>query len=275
VKKKIVLLAIALVLLPVLISTSLAQSATTPLALVNPGFEGEYKVVPGGYAAQGWTTDYKEGTVPPLAATGGGNDPTRRPEFKPIDADQYPNRVAEGERAQVAFAFFGIMDAAFSQSVQVEPGQRVQFSIQGHGWSTNTDNPAHHTGDVWVSLGIGAEGQTWPWEHGIVWTRYDWTPAEYRTYTSRDVTAESSNVTLFILVTNKWATKHNDAYIDDVKAWIVVGESVQPTPVPTQTPCQTPQPCPTSPPNGASCDYDIIRNIVHEELENREPARYP
>ena len=258
--------AFAICLLPI--------SAQGGVTLVNPGFEGEYIVVPGGYAAPGWQTFYKEGTRPPLADTGGGNNPTRRPEFKPIEASQYPNRVAEGQKAQVLFAFYGIMDAALSQQVNVQPGQRVQFSVQGQGWSTNSDDPNKHSGEVYISLGIGAEGQTWPWEHGIVWRRYDWTPAEYKTFNSRDVVAESNRVTLFILVTNKWAVKHNDVYLDDAHAWIVQEGSS--TPQPTLTPWPTPQvtPCPTCAP-GSGCDYGIIRGIVREELANREPAYWP
>ena len=263
---------IAILTLFALVAFVVQATAQGGAVLVNPGFEGEYIAVPGGFAAPGWTTHYREGTVPPLAASGGGSDWTRRPEFKPIDADQYPERVAEGERAQVAFAFFGIMDAAFSQSVQVEKEQRVQCSIQGHGWSTNTDDPSHHTGDVWVSLGIGAEGQTNPWEHGIVWTRYDWTPAEYRTYTSRDVTAQSGEVTLFVLVTNKWAVKHNDFYLDDAECWIVAdGPAPQPTPQPTQIP-PTPQICPTCVPGG-SCDVDYGR--IEQLIADRPPVVWP
>ena len=272
--------------------------STQPLVLTNPGFEGEYVTVPGGYAAYGWASFYTEGKRPPFADTGGGDNPTRRPEFKPILADQYPERVAEGEKAQVLFAFFGIMDAAFSQQVAVEPGQRIQFSVQAHGWSTNTDDPSHNTGDVHVSLGIGAEGQTWPWEHGIVWTRWNWTPAEYRTYTSRAVTAEAERVTLFIRVTNKWASKHNDGYIDAAQAWVVL-DGTQPTPptpepcptcaacpavtpCPTNEPCESGTPCPTpSCPDLPSCppcvslDWERMDELIERKLKEREPAYYP
>jgi len=255
------------------------ESAAVPvgaqeLALVNPGFEGDYVTVPGGYAAYGWATFYKEGTKPPLADFGGGDNPTRRPEFKPIEAKFYPERVADGDKAQVAFAFFGIMDAAFSQQVAVQPGQRVQFSVQGHGWSTDTDDPTQHTGEVYVSLGIGAEGQTWPWEHGIVWRRYNWTLAEYKTYTSREVVAEADRVTLFVLVTNKWAAKHNDFYLDDAHAWIVAdgGDCPECPACPSPEPCPTGTypsipPCPTCPPSGGEgCDENAIAQAVVDAL---------
>ena len=279
-KKKIAFVIIALVLLPALISPALAQSAMQPIELVNPSFEGEYIAVPGGYVASGWQSHYKEGTVPPLAAVGGGSNPTRRPEFKLIDAEQYPERVADGQRAQVAFAFYGIMDAAFSQQVEVELGKGVQLSIEAHGWSTNSDDPNKHSGEVYVSLCIAAEGQTDPWAHGIECTRYLWTPGTYRTYYSRVVTAEAGTVTLIVMTTNKWAVKHNDFYLDNAKAWIVQegGTTPQPTqtPYPTLTPWPTPQvtPCPTCIPGGG-CDYGIIREIIREELANREPVYWP
>ena len=266
---------VSLVALCLCLAVGVSAQGERSLALINPGFEGEYIVVPGGYAAPGWTTHYKEGTRPPLADSGGGGNSTRRPEFKPIDAAQYPNRVAEGERAQVAFAFYGIMDAAFSQQVSVEKDKDIQCSIQGHGWSTNTDDPNKNTGDVHVSLGIGAEGQTWPWEHGIEWTRYDWTPSTYRTYYSRVVTARSSQVTFFILVTNKWAAKHNDFYLDDADCWYVEigGECPAcPTPQPTQTPQPTPEPCPTCVPGSGACNYDVIRDIVGQEVRREIDA---
>jgi len=255
-----------------------AQQSPPPgsveIAMVNPGFEGDYVTVPGGYAARGWTTHFKQGTVPPLATIGGASNPTRRPEFKPILASQYPDRVVEGEKAQVAFAFYGIMDAAFSQQIKVSPGVRVQWALEGEGWSTNTDNPNSNTGDVHISMCIGPEGQTDPWAHGVVCRRYDWT-GEYRTYTSREVVAESDTVTLIVLITNKWALKHNDGYLDASRAWYVPSGTVEtPTPVPTYTPYPTPEPCPTCP-VGQGCDYTIIRGIVREELADREPVHWP
>jgi len=239
--------------------------APSEIQLVNPGFEGDYVTVPGGYAAPGWVTHYTENARPPLAAVGGGSDPTRRPEFKPIDASQYPERVAEGERAQVAFAFYGIMDAAFSQQVSVERGRDLRCSIDAHGWSTNTDDPSQHSGDVWISVGIGAEGQTDPWEHGIEWTRWDWTAAEYRTYQSRVVTAESERVTLFVRVTNKWSVKHNDAYIDAARCWYVDSSGTIPTPEPQPTPT----PCPTCPPcEPGTCNEQAIAQAVVDALHD-------
>jgi len=236
---------------------ALPRATAEQITLVNPGFESPYGAVPGGYVAQGWTSHYRENTLPPLAESGGGSDPTRRPEFKPIEAAQFPNRVAEGERAQVAFAFYGIMDAAFSQQVDVEQDRDVQFSIQAHGWSTNSDDPGQHSGEVYVSLGIGAEGQSWPWEHGIEWTRYEWTPGSYQTYYSRVVTAESERVTLFVLVTNKWSVKHNDVYLDDARCWYVAESGELP-----------PQNCPECPPcEPGTCNEEQIATTVVERLE--------
>jgi len=262
-------LTLGFVVILLLVISLPASAQVSEIALVNPGFENEYVTVPGGYAASGWTTHYKEGTVPPLSSVGGGSNPTRRPEFKPIDAKQYPERVAEGDRAQVAFAFYGIMDAAFSQQVAVEKGKVLRFSVQAHGWSTNTDDPNQHTGDVWLSLGIGAEGQTDPWAHGIEWTRYDWTPATYRTYESRAVTAESSTVTLFILVTNKWATKHNDLYLDDARAWYETGGDCQECP-----PCPECPECQPCPPTG-TFDWEMMRALIDEALRIRPPVMWP
>jgi len=250
-----------------------AETGTNLLA--NPGFEGTYI----SYAAEvrvaeGWRPAYVEGRMgrPGMGISGGSAEGMdfRRPEYKPAEL-AFSYRVRTGQRAQCWFSWSAIHYAGVWQRVKAQPGRWYQLSVYAQSWASNSEDPLQ-SGEMYLSLGIDPTGSEWLERRGIVWTGWQIVPApqslkqeskNWQLYRSLPVQAQGEWISVWIVSSPKWALKHGDIYVDDAAlVEVELGGS-----------CPTPVPCPT--PVGDGCDYEQIRSILHDELLNREPVKWP
>ncbi len=215
-----------------------------PEVQIAPGWRAFYLDNPPSYAA---APDYCQGDV--RCAWG-------RPEFRGVDAIEYPYRVRSGRLSQKYFSWNRQHEAGLYQQVSgITPGTRLRFGVWIQTWScmpassetwnqcptgTLSNNPAPM--HIWV--GIDPTGGTEWWAPTVVRSpegnAYDqWTLFQV------EATAQSDKVTVFIHSRADWVDRtpriNNDVYIDDASLVAI-------TP-PTKTP---PPPPPTSPPGSSS-----------------------
>jgi hypothetical protein len=150
------------------------------------------------------------------------------PEYKPADLNvPPPPRVRSGLRAQQYFTFYSTHAAGIYQRVSVELGRQYCFTIWGHSWSSNDDDP--HTSDspLIQKIGIDPYGGD-SWESGdIIWG----TPTEqYNEYGLFYVCsiAQADRMTVYTYSEPTWASKHNDVYWDDAELRLYESEMAIP-----------------------------------------------
>lgn len=215
----------------------------------NPNFEQPFIQHDNGpiFVAEHWLPFWTLRMPPQEEAQG----PCARPEFKPIDKVTFPYRVHDGDHAQCFFSYHKVMDAGVYQQVEVDQGSIHQFSLFGHGWSTNTNDPNLHDGEMYITLGIDPWGRVDPWERGVIWTNWMWLGPQYVEFRSVPTTANSTKITLFVEVWNKWRLQHNDAYLDSVTLHELDQDII------------------IDPPPVEGCGFDIamVRNVVREEVQ--------
>lgn len=205
-------------------SRAVAEKEATNL-LNNPSFEGQYHayVPPGGHPdcpfgicttaqmAEGWTPWWlshnpeDEGYI------------IRMPEYKP--AAPWANRIHSGANAQQYFTFYSTHRAGFYQRVPVMAGQQYRFSIWGHAWESNDDDPdisdpTHYP--INQRIGIDPTGGTNWNSPSIVWSSPHGQYDEFGFFQVCAI-AQKSNITVFTFSEPKWAAKHNDVYWDDAE----------------------------------------------------------
>lgn len=198
-------------------------SAETNL-LVNPSFEGPYAsyvppvdnpdcplgVCTTAQMADGWTPWWR-------SSSGDPDDTDVNPEYKPAEAEFFPNRVRSGERAQQYFTFYRTHEAGIYQQVSgLTPGETVCFSVWGHAWSAQDDDPISGPEDGWLDQKVGIDptgGTAWD-SDTIVWSdprrQYD----EFGVFGVETV-AQADTITVFTHSAPLWPVKHNDVYWDD------------------------------------------------------------
>jgi hypothetical protein len=201
--------------------------------LANPSFEGDYVYWGGSTnAAPGWTPWSAPGNPPPcIAGQPGCYIPCpsncenckqdygcwwAEAEHKPAGLE-YPERVHTGEKAQQAFTYGRMGEFGVYQAVAVPVGAALRFSVYAQAWQCfrYPDNCAEPD-KMNLRVGIGAQGETDPYSHTIVWS----TPVEsFDHYSLISVTAAAQNgvVTVWTYARPQWnwARDHNDAYWDD------------------------------------------------------------
>ncbi len=127
----------------------------------------------------------------------------------------------------------------------MDPGATYQFDCMAQAWCSDKNDPTVSDGEMYVSLGIDPNGDTDAFSPTVAWS--EWAPvgAQYQRYKSHKVLAGGDRITVFVRAWNKWELSHNDIYIDDAH----LTETAPP------------------PPPGGDVDYDLIRQIVREELD--------
>lgn len=184
-----------------------------------------------------------------------------RPEYR--DAAPYTNRIRNGINAQKYFTFFSLHEAGLYQIVGgVTPGDRLQFNIYMHAWSTNGE-AAVSSEQVGMNMQIGIDplGGANPYAASVVWSPivdyYD----NWGLY-SVEAVAQANTVTVFTRSRPVYALRHNDVYLDDAELIVIDGSGGSgqastprppggptytsgPSPTPSDTPTVTPEP--TSP----------------------------
>jgi hypothetical protein len=230
-----------------------------PNLLDNPSFEGAYRPVVYGEVnvAPGWYPFYCDG-CPPLKPD---QSVMGRPEYKPEDVYNYPDRVHGGELAQVWFSFFRPAQAGVYQVVEILPGFTYQFSIWVQSWSSFDDDPEseldtedQRNASQWA-IRIDPLGGTDPHaaamfvceldgiEHYDSWVEF-----------ACEFESQSSRVTVFVENTRPWGLRNQNSYVDDAylgcydcpdTPFYTPTPIVPQTPGPSPTPTNTPTPSPT------------------------------
>jgi hypothetical protein len=228
------------------------------MELLNPGLEPPFNRQGAGeiFVADKWRAGYNE--VDHVSS--------KRPEWKAETRDVGSGRVLEGATAQKWFWTSGVGEGWVSQVVQgLTPGKFYEFSAHVYVWSSDFDNPDESVkaGKMWCRLGVH------PWgvddandlavEYGAaVVDNYD----KWLTLITFFM-AKSDRAALFLWSSPEHPAKHNDVYWD--KASLVEWE------------CDGGTEPPIEPPEPGECLFDLgaIRDVVREELVNREPVRWP
>ncbi|MCB0029980.1 MAG: hypothetical protein KDE28_18825, partial [Anaerolineales bacterium] len=231
----------ALLLVGLLLAQSRPAAAQTNL-IRNPGFEAPYSAW-GGIGpiqvAHEWTPWWSEQPD--------HNPPWYRPEWKPAEAQFFPNRVLSGERAQQWFTFHASHYAGMYQQVfNVVPGVRYQFSVYAQVWSSVEDDPYPSVlpANPRLQIGIDPTGNWNAFSGDIVWSGEAPMNAviDQWGYMVVEATAQNNVITVFMKTSPDFANKHNDTYWDNANL-IVAGQAppptntpAPPTPIPSDTP---------------------------------------
>lgn len=196
--------------------------------LQNPGFEGPYIAI-NGDSKLTLASNWLPWSLPP----GDSSSINARPEYKRAP----DNRIRSGEAAQEYNTFFATHTGGVYQRVPVAPGTELRFSVFVYVWSSASfANPdvSDDPNDVQVWVGIDPTGGTDGNSALIVWSD----PAEfYDEYRELSVTAlsQSTAVTVFVRSAPQGFVGTNNIYLDDA-ALVALGQTVTPTPPPTNTP---------------------------------------
>jgi len=193
--------------------------------LNNPSFEGEYHayVPPGGHPdcpfgicttaqmAEGWTPWWVSHNPEDE------NHIIRMPEYKA--AAPWQNRIHSGANAQQYFSFHSTHRAGFYQRVPVTPGYQYRFSIWGHAWESNDDDPNVSDPTYYPinqRIGIDPTGGTNWNSPNVLWSSPHGQYDEFGFF-QVCATAQNGHMTVFTFSEPEWAAKHNDVYWDDAE----------------------------------------------------------
>ncbi len=218
--------------------------------LTNPNFEPPYS----DGVANGWSAWYEDS----------GDLCNTRPDTwdfvcRPVwgeEQDWNNHGLTRGGSSQHVGAQYIPWHAGVQQTVNVEPGTRVRFTIQGYSRAANEGVPAPSYGGNWVprmQVGIDPEGRG-NWTQGVTWSGENNGLDSWQTLSIEATVGESGKVTVFTSSHFRRAVPvaHQDSWWDNA-----VLEVVEPPTPPTATPQPTaavpptPVATPTPRPDGA------------------------
>jgi hypothetical protein len=143
-----------------------------------------------------------------------------RPEYKPADGVNYPNRVRSQPSAQVYFKSHGQFRAGLYQQVlNVQTGARLQFSAYGQGWSCQDfsrcgGGVSYNPANMYMRIGIDPHGNTDPNSRHIVWSAY-FNPIDLWEVRCVETEALYHTVTVFLWASPDGPRENQDVYWDD------------------------------------------------------------
>ena len=199
-----------------------------------------------------WTVFYvhDKGFRPPWDAD--NRDGWCEPEVKIIPKQSPfldPLRISEGSHAVKFFTMWRIHQAGLYQTVQVNPGDHLRFTMDAHAWSSNDDNPQTSDGiganaffalegkessdarrNFTFKVGIDPAGGTDPFADTVIWGQGAHVYNAYHTLPAVEAVAQGTHVTVFVMDQVLWRFKHNDAYFDNARLEVVTGPQPQPQP---------------------------------------------
>jgi uncharacterized membrane protein YqjE len=250
-----------------------ATATTTPVIpvtptspnnlLSNPGFEGSYRPVIFGEVnvAPDWEPFYCDEPYMaekcPAPRQGDGNPDDLlmgRPEFKPIDFINYPDRVWEGELAQTWFCFWRTCNAGVWQTFLTVPGEQYEVGAMVESWYNYDDDIPSDLETVddwagsvwWIGIDINSDdGIDNAFDAGLVTCEFPVDPNgsastnhyDNWVHISCKFTAEGTTATVYYGNSRIWPIVNNDNYLDGAYAIQLSGIlDDQPTPTPIATP---------------------------------------
>ena len=267
------------------------------ISLINGGFEGDYIAQDGIpqilVPEQGWRAFWMDRgqALPPWAVPGGSPaELLKRPEYKPLTRDVDEKRVRSGETSQCLFSPYGVLiGGLFTVVDDVPEGAYVEALVHAQSWASAKHNPAwNEGGDMFATVCIDPKGGTDPWSIRLQCAEWTWVPeagsdGNWADVCSPVVKVLEGKVSVFILGHGRWATVHNDLYLDDAEVRLVDGPGgVAPTytPYPTYTayPTYTPKPNETPAPGAGPSLEEIkeaVGTVVTGVVAGRDPVVWP
>jgi len=194
--------------------------------IVNPGLNRPYRAPLAGHeniiVANGWEPWW-------LPSDPEGNQ-ADQPEYNPMLAADFPDRVLDGDASQHWFIMWRRMSAGIYQRINVGAGRRVTARVPFHVWCSQSDDPKRDDGELYMRIGLGRSGGTDPAGADVEWSNWvrgtnDWT------LISLSLITEQDDVTLFVQAWNKWALKHNDIFVDAIEFEVEGDEPAPPPPI--------------------------------------------
>jgi hypothetical protein len=143
-----------------------------------------------------------------------------RPEYKPADGVNFPNRVRSGQSAQAYFKSYGqFLAGLYQQVVNIQPGSRLQFSAWGQGWSCEDFSQcgggvSYNPANMLMRVGIDPYGGRSHLSRNIVWSDY-FNPIDRWEVKCVETVAMDSVVTVFLWASPNGPRQNQDVYWDD------------------------------------------------------------
>jgi hypothetical protein len=193
-------------------SSSAGCPATGKNLLIQGGFEGPYE--PHGFVNE---LNVPPPWIPWFIDDGAINF---RPEYKPADGVNFPNRVRTGASAQVYFKSHGQFRAGvYQQVINVRSGARLQLSAFGQGWSCADFSQcgggvSHNPANMYMRVGIDPHGNTNPSSIHIVWSEY-FNPIDRWEARCVETIALHDVVTVYLFAAPDGPRQNQDVYWDD------------------------------------------------------------
>jgi LysM repeat protein len=152
------------------------------------------------------------------------------PFYNPAEA---PFRLQSGIRAASYWAQSVDYDAGLRQIVPgLTPGTVLRFQAYGQAWSTTDTGKSTSDTDVSMRIGIDPNGQTNPFESGVVWSGTASARDTYQLFTV-EATVSGTQVVVFLRGSTIYPVAQTDFYWDN--ASLVAIAQAQPTAGPTAT----------------------------------------
>lgn len=199
------------------------------MGLQNPSFEPPAKA-PSGYGnvlvAEHWKAWWSTKKWPDQDQD--PNRPIAQPEYKVLS---FPERVIHGQTAQCMFVQHKLMNAGLMQRVQVGKGAKVKFTLPTQCWCSEKDAPLSDDMEMNGRVGIDVRGV----EHPMVSDSFpeatwgEWLRLSHKYQALYvEAIAQAEYVTVYFQTWNKYAAKHNDAYVDSATLEYSIGPAPAP-----------------------------------------------
>lgn len=220
-------------------------SAQSPNLLVNPDFEAEgpWRFQGGIRECQippGWFAFWRES--PPDEMPLPSNCPRRadtgcywaRPEFRDVQAAEFPNRVHSSTRALKFFSYGRMHAAGLYQAVEGIPlDTRVRFSVWLQTWMCANASACQGgmvsdaPGRMHLQVGLDPTGGIDAWSPQVIWSPEGEAFDHWQQF-HVEALSETGLATVFVRSHAEWdwARQNNNVYVDDARLEILV----EPTP---------------------------------------------
>jgi hypothetical protein len=181
--------------------------------LVNPGFEGEFRLWnerADKQVAQDWYPFW-------VKSQPADDQQAEEPTYAQCVVDEQPTRVRSGRASQMYSTDGGAHAAGLMQTVTVTPGQVVRFTAYGQAWSTTGDDPGRSVspGNVLLRIGLDPEGGSNPFAESVIWSDEKQVYDAYDEGFMVEARADHSEVTVFLFSAAEQRRQHTQVFWDD------------------------------------------------------------
>lgn len=150
------------------------------------------------------------------------------PEYTMANISVDARRVMSGEDAQQYFRPCARHEAGVRQTISgLAPGLRFRFTVYGHAWSTDADDPnpedstdGGNTGDVIMKAGIDPTGGKDGRSDNIVWGEQKFAYDTHELFTV-EAMSQADSITVFTYSSPNFPVCTNNVYWDDARLEVI------------------------------------------------------